>query len=174
MTLDSLGTEKTLSANATPHRTAMDSALKLLSFRARSESEMAERLKQKGFPPDVVGPILVRLRELGLVNDGGLAHDLVEIQRRGGRGDHRIRRDLMKRGLSAGDVSRGLAEPAENEADRAWDCLQKRAPRVKGLDRDKAYRRLYGYLMRQGFGVDETRRALRRFFSGDPEEGAEP
>ncbi|MBP9128299.1 MAG: regulatory protein RecX [Elusimicrobia bacterium] len=153
---------------------AMDSALKLLSFRARSESELSDRLGQKGFSPEVLASVLVRLRELGLVNDKNLAQDLVDIQRRSGRGDHRIRHELKKRGLSSNEVTRVMAETSQPENDRAWDCLQKRASRVKGLDRDRAYRRLHGYLIRQGFGIDETSRALRRFFSGEPEEGAEP
>jgi regulatory protein len=153
---------------------AMDAALKLLSFRARSESELSDRLGQKGFSHEVITSVLGRLRELGFINDKNLARDLVESQRRSGRGDHRIRRELIKRGVPGGEVTQAMAERGENEADRAWDCLRKRAPRLKGLDRDRAYRRLHGYLIRQGFGIDETSRALRRFFSGAPEEGAEP
>ncbi len=156
------------------NRTAMDSALKLLSFRARSENELADRLGQKGFSPEVITSVLGRLRELGLINDKNLARDLVDIQRRSGRGDHRIRRELIKRGVPGEAVAQAMAERAENESDRVWDCLQKRAPRVKGLDRDRAYRRLHAYLIRQGFGIDETSRALRRFFSGEPEEGDAP
>lgn len=167
-------TAKPSAGGADPNRTAMDSALKLLSFRARSEGELSDRLGQKGFSAEVVASVLARLRELGLINDKSLARDLIEVQRRGGRGDHRIRRELIKRGVSGGEVTEAMAEHAENESDRAWDCLQKRASRVKGLDRDRAYRRLHGYLIRQGFGIDETSRALRRFFSGEPEEGAEP
>lgn len=150
---------------------AMNQALRLLSFRARSEREMADRLVKKGFPPEVTDRTVERLRELGLLNDGVLARDMAESRRLGGRGDHRIRQELRKRGLSQETVAEALAMvPAEDGKDRAWTALQKRAPRLKGLDRDRAYRRLQGFLVRQGFGIDETRSALKRYFSGGPDE----
>lgn len=150
---------------------AMDQALRLLSFRARSEREMADRLAKKGFEPDVTDRTVVRLKELGLLNDGALARDMTEVRRRGGRGDHRIRQELRKRGLASESIADAMGPvPAEEGAERAWTALQKRGARMKGLARDTAYRRLQGFLMRQGFGIDETRSALKRFFSGGPEE----
>lgn len=150
---------------------AMDQALRLLSFRARSEREMTDRLVKKGFAPEVTDKTVLRLRELGLLNDGVLARDMTESRRRGGRGDHRIRQELRKRGLPQASIAEALAVvPEEDSGDRAWAALQKRALRLKGLDRERAYRRLNGFLIRQGFGIDETRSALKRFFLGRPEE----
>ena len=84
---------------------AMDQALRLLSFRARSEREMADRLAKKGFESDVTDRTVVRLKELGLLNDGALARDMTEVRRRGGRGDHRIRQELRKRGLASESIA---------------------------------------------------------------------
>ena len=156
---------------------AMDQALRLLSFRARSEREMADRLAKKGFAPDVADRTVARLRELNLLDDGVLARDIAESRRRGGRGDHRIRQELRKRGLAPETIAGALdAVPAEDGAERAWAALQKRAARMKGLDRDRAYRRLQGFLIRQGFGIDDSRSALKRFFSivPDDEERIDP
>jgi regulatory protein len=148
----------------------MDHALRWLTFRARSQREMADRLGQNGFDPAVIEETLGRLTELGLLNDGALARDMAESRRRGGRGDHRIRQELRKRGLPPQSISEAIATPPPAESsERAWAALQKRAGRMKGVERDRAYRRLNGYLMRQGFGVDETRQALKRYFSGEPE-----
>lgn len=150
---------------------AMDQALRLLSFRARSEREMADRLAKKGFAPDVADQTVTRLRELNLLNDGALARDMAESRRRSGRGDHRIRQELRKRGLPKESIADALdAAPATDGAERAWAALQKRATRMKGLDRERAYRRLQGFLVRQGFGIDDTRSALKRFFSTVPDE----
>lgn len=149
----------------------MDQALRLLTFRARSEQEMADRLAEKGFSPEVTDRTVQRLRELGLLNDALLAREMTESHRRGGRGDHRIRQELRKRGLPKESIADALEQATPHDsAERVWDALQKRAPRLKGLDRDRAYRRLNGFLIRQGFGIDETRAALRRFFSGEPHE----
>jgi regulatory protein len=150
---------------------AMDQALRLLTFRARSEREMLDRLRQKGFAADVTERTVARLRELGLLNDGMLARDMADVRRRGGRGDYRIRQELRKRGLPTDTITDAMGQVSAGEgAERAWAALQKRAGRMKGLDRDTAYRRLQGFLIRQGFGMDETRSALKRFFTGEPEE----
>lgn len=150
----------------------MDQALRWLTFRARSQREMVERLGQKGFTAEVVDLTVSRLGELGLLNDSVLARDMADSRRRGGRGDHRIRQELRKRGLPTETISDAMAVPSvDSGAERAWAALRKRGDRMKGMERDRAYRRLHGYLMRQGFGVDETRQALKRYFSGEPEIG---
>ncbi len=150
---------------------AMDQALRFLSFRARSEREMLDRLGKKGFALDVTERTVARLRELGLLNDGLLARDMADVRRRGGRGDYRIRQELRKRGLPTESIASAMEQaPEQDGVERAWAAVQKRGARMKGLGRDTAYRRLQGFLIRQGFGVDETRGALKRFFSGGPEE----
>ena len=153
-------------------RKAMDQALRLLTFRARSQREMTERLGKKGYDPAVTEQTVSRLNELGLLNDAALAREMTESRRRGGRGDHRIRQELQKRGLPRESIAEAMATPPEEDGpERAWAALQKRARRMKGMERDRAYRRLNGFLMRQGFGVDETRHALKRYFSDEPEIG---
>lgn len=149
----------------------MDQALRLLTFCARSEREIRDRLAQKRFGPEVIERTVGRLRELGLLNDARLAQDMADSRRQGGRGDYRIRQELRKRGLPNDSIVHALDQvPAQSSAERAWAALQKRAPRMKGLDRDKAYRRLHGYLIRQGYSIDDTRTSLKRFFAGEPNE----
>jgi len=148
-------------------REAMNSALHLLKFRRRSESEMAKRLSLKGFTKARVDETVARLKELNLLDDASLAKDWVDARRRAGEGDLRIRQKLAQRGLARGQVQDALAEEtsaAPDEETRAWDALQKRAPRLKNLDRKTAQSRLTGYLTRQGFTYDSVQTVLRRYF----------
>ncbi|HMX94022.1 MAG TPA: regulatory protein RecX [Elusimicrobiota bacterium] len=154
-------------------RHAMDLALRLLKFRARTRAELADRLKRKKVEAALVPRVVDRLTELKLVDDAELARQTVESRRRANQGDHRIRRDLRKRGLGSDAVEDALAAaetPAGSDADRAWEALRRRAGRMKALDPRVARRRLEGYLFRQGFDADDVRSALRRFFSNQGED----
>lgn len=151
----------------------MDLALRLLKFRARSRAELADHLKRKDVEAALAVRVLDRLTELKLVDDAELARQAVGSRRRANQGDHRIRRELRKRGLGSDAVENALAveEKAKgSDADRAWEALQRRAGRMKALDPRVARRRLEGYLFRQGFDADDVRSALRRFFSNQGED----
>jgi regulatory protein len=153
------------------HRGAMDAAMHLLKVRARGESELARRLVLKGFPPETARGAVERLKELQLVDDRALARQKVETLRAQGRGEIRIRQDLRRLALPRALVDEALAATAGEaaaaaEERRAWDALQRRAKRLgAGLDRRALYRRLGGFLGRQGFHPDVVRDALERFFS---------
>ncbi|MBI4395718.1 MAG: regulatory protein RecX [Elusimicrobia bacterium] len=155
-----------------PDRLAMDSALTLLKFRGRSEAELAKRLSQKRYEAGVVLKTINRLRELGLLNDEAIAREWAQARRRAGQGELRIRQTLFKRGIPKELVETVLAEEAppeeaqagQTEPERAWTALERRAKRVKALDRRSLYRRLAGYLSRQGFPPDVVHDVLERYF----------
>ena len=72
-------------AEAEAHRGAMESALRLLAYRPRSEQELRDRLARKGFEPDIAGRTLDRLRELGYLDDDAFARLWTETQQRSAR-----------------------------------------------------------------------------------------
>ena len=159
-----------------PSRKAMDAALFLLKFRGRTEKELTERLARKGFDSELVAGTVARLKELNLVNDEASARQWTESGRRSGWGERRLLQALWKRGLPRDIIARVLAEKPEEgastEIDRAWDALARRVKRLKteGMDRKTLFRRLSGFLARQGYSPDVVRDALERFFSARPEE----
>ena len=149
------------------YQKTMDQALRLLGFKSRTRAELTERLVRKGAPVDVVERVVRRLEELVLVDDRGLAVAVTRTARRSARGDRRIRWDLLRRGVPRDLVDDALSGEDENAlpvADRVWEALQRRAPRLKALDPQTARRRLEGYLFRQGFDAEDVAAALRRYF----------
>lgn len=146
----------------------MDRALYWLKFRARAAKEMADRLTEKGFPLPVVERTVARLKELKLLDDAALARGMAEGRRRAGRGDHRVRRELLRRGLAKNEVEAALAAPASEPVDeRMARLLEKKRAAFARLDPPTARRRAFGVLARQGFDLDDVRRAVRTFFKGD-------
>lgn len=143
----------------------MDKALELLSFRARSESELERRLRRAGHPSSAVSAALERCRELGYLNDRdfALAHvrDRLRLRPKGRRA---LRSELYRKGidreLAEEAIDAGFAEFGIDERDVARRLARERARALRRLDEGVARRRLTGYLARRGFPPPVVREAV--------------
>lgn len=170
-----LGVGDPLPSNARHHLLDADAdvkireaALNLLSHRARTRAELRRKLTGKGFRPARVDPCLDRLADRGLLDDAAVAAAFVRDRiRHRPRGAARLTQELRARGV-AGGVAREavegvLRDESVTEAELAlrvvegW--LRRQAPRVRLAfatpgrtpERERAERRLRGYLARRGF-----------------------
>lgn len=156
-----------------------DAALNLLSYRARTRSELRTRLIKKDFRPARVDLCLNRLAERGLVDDAAVAAAFVRDRlRHRPRGKVRLTQELRKKGVNgpvATDVVDRVLEDEEVTEDdlalevaEAWVArqgaalLRALAARDRSPGSEKAYRRLHGYLARRGFRGATLGRAMDR------------
>src|SRR5438874_318192 len=65
-------------AAAESRRRALDSALRLLGYRARSRAEMRQRLSRKGYEEEIVDEALAWLEAHGLLDDAQFSQAWVE------------------------------------------------------------------------------------------------
>lgn len=143
---------------------AYEAALRLLSYRPRSEKEMRFRLGRRGFAPEVVEETVKRLRRLHYLDDGAFAQFWTE--RRDSvspRSRALIQSELRFKGIDAETASSTVEGLDDEEA--AYRAATKRLPAVAGLSRDLFRRRLGGFLTRRGFAYDVVRRTLERCWS---------
>lgn len=154
---------------AEARHTALASALRLLSYRPRSEAEVRQRLAQRGIPPSVLEETVARLRELALLDDEAFARSWVESrQRTSPRGRQLLARELRAKGVERETAQRSLAGLDEEEA--AYRAVARRAPALRGLPYRDFQRRLGDFLLRRGFSYETARRTVRRLW----EEGEGP
>ena len=161
-----------------PRGTAKDRALRLLGVRWRSRQELKRRLAAAGFEQLEIDAALQALEDVGLIDDARFARELVRdraVHRMSG--DRAIQAALREKGVAPELASRAL-EGAGDEGERARALASSKAARMTSLDPQAAYRRLFGLLMRRGFGPSLAREAaeeaLRGIFPAGsvPEEGA--
>lgn len=154
-----------------------DAALNLLSYRARTRSELRRRLVAKDFRPARVDTCLDRLEERGLLDDRAVAAAFVRDRlRHRPRGPNRLAQELRAKGV-AGDVAGQVVEQvladeevtemdlarevAEGWVARQGDRLLEALVRSdRSPDAQKARRRLHGYLARRGFRGAALGRAM--------------
>ncbi len=143
---------------------AIQQAIRWLSVRARSEHELVQGLRQKGYAPKIIQQAMSRCRELGMMDDRAFAAQLsshrTRIQRKGRR---LIEQELKQRGVEQEDIVHALAETnAQQERDNALNWIRKKWPSLKGESRAKR-QKMMAFLYRKGFDTDVIRDSLRTY-----------
>ena len=141
-------------------RHARDHALRLLSYRPRSEREVRERLRRHPFPPEVVAQVAAQLRERGLVDDRTFSRFWRESRERFSPRSRRvIEGELRQKG-----VDPALAKEAASTLDEEALCLQaarKKLPTLEALPPESRRKKLISFLRRRGFSWEVISRAVK-------------
>ncbi|MDP2873869.1 MAG: regulatory protein RecX [bacterium] len=133
--------------------------LRYLGYRARSEKEVRDYLRQKLFKEDfgeekkelLITEIISKLYALNFLDDRTLAERVVSEGRRQYKGKRRILLDLKKKGLATAVISSSSNPSSPSEEELASAAAAKRARFYQNLDSQTFRRRLAGYLARRGF-----------------------
>lgn len=155
-----------------------EAALRLLSHRARTRRELTTKLRQRGFGAERIDACLDRLEQRGLLDDEAVAAAFVRDRlRHRPRGRARLVSELRGKGVdpdTAGEtIDRVFDDEGASDAELASEAAEgwirrQSATLVEALagpagpERDKARRRLHGYLSRRGFRGDALTQAMER------------
>ncbi len=147
---------------------AWEAALRLLEVRPRAEREIRDRLRRKQYDAEQIDGVILRLRDLGLLDDAQFAR--LWVANRAAtkpKGAVALRRELMSKGVDrqiAGDVVERALDP-QTEAD-ACEYVARQVVRryVSVSDWPSFQRKLGGLLQRRGFGWETVGPILRRLW----------
>jgi regulatory protein len=142
---------------------AKNNAYCLLRSRPRSEFEVRQRLKIKGYGSDIIEAIICDLKRIGEIDDAKFAHLWVESRmHQNPMGDIVLRRELQEKGISDTIIEATLADKAVlyDEFKVASDMAEERFRQFAKLDKKKALKRLYDFLLRRGFTFDTVQRVV--------------
>lgn len=131
----------------------MQLALRYLSYRPRSELEVANYLRQKGCEPQVGAAVVAKLRSLNYVDD--LSFALIWARSRiesRGYGPRRVEQELRLKGIDAKVIRETLRQRLQqtSEQEIAKKLLTKRFA-AASLQDATAQRRAVALLQRRGF-----------------------
>jgi regulatory protein len=144
---------------ADEQKRAYESALLLLSYRARAAGELEQRLRRKGYGDEAIASTMHRLQNAGLIDDARFSKQWV-AGRSGasGRGAAVIRNELRAKGVDATTIAETV--PAD-DPETALAVVRARAARLPVDDYQEFRRRLGSFLQRRGFAYDVIRTAVR-------------
>ena len=135
---------------------AMDMAVKYLSFKSRTSSEMFAYLKNKNIDEKIISEVMQRLGEYRYLDDAAYFKNYLENNRQlNYYGSRRIVQDLKKRGISD-DLLLTLEDlfPSAAEYQCCEMVAKKNLQRLQGQTPAQKKKKLYDKLGRMGYPTE--------------------
>ena len=148
-------------------------SLDMLARAPRSARELRRKLLLKGEPEADVDATIERLTAAGLLDDAAYARAFVRSKVASqGFSRRRLQLELTKRGVVREVADAAIVEVLhDDDVDESANIervARKKLRTLRGLDEETQRRRLFAYLARRGYDVDDVRAVLRTVRSSTP------
>ncbi|MCX7661665.1 MAG: RecX family transcriptional regulator [Candidatus Omnitrophica bacterium] len=141
----------------------------LLKFRARSESEIYRRLKEKGFSEEIIKEIIAYLKEKKFLNDLEFCKEWINSKINKKFGLERIKHELKQKGIETKIIEKEIERIKEEypEDKIISEIIKDRLKRIKNLNPKKLKTKLFGYLVRRGFKIENVQDLLNQYIKDE-------
>lgn len=147
---------------------AKSRALWYLSRSDLSEKKLKEKLTQGGFKPKACEAAVLRMKELGLINDERLAERLYEYLSSTGASKKEIIYKLQNKGIPYQTVKYLAEEDCSDESEKIKNLIEtKYASKLATKDGAK---KVFAALLRKGYSYSDVRSALNAYLDEQIEE----
>jgi regulatory protein len=142
---------------------AYTAALSMLARRELSAAQLRQRLKARHFPDSEIDASIDRLRESRALDDARVARAYARTAAGvKGRGRGRVVREIEAMGIDRATAREAVAETFDAlDEDALIDRALDRKLRGRRVKDAAEFRRLYAFLMRQGFDSGKIGTALK-------------
>jgi len=149
-----------------PKRSTYVRALDMLEARARGVAELRRLLLRKGEPEADVDAAIERLQAAGVLDDATFARQFARSKALGpGLSKRRLHQELAKRGVnravSAEAIEAVFTEEGVTDAASIERVARKKLRTLGKVDAPTRQRRLYSFLARRGYDIDDIAHILR-------------
>ena len=130
---------------------AMEQSIKYLAKALKTEKELRDNLRSKGYEDKIIDDVVLKLKEYDYIDD--LKYALAFVNSATSKGPYRLKFELKLKGISDEIIEEALADLPDDS-----DNLQRLANRyLKGKElNQKTFSKLYQYLMGRGFESDKV------------------
>ena len=143
---------------------ARKKALKLLELRDRTESELAGKLKEKGFDEDAVNDALQYVISFGYINDERYVENYV-FYYKDKKSKRQIAFDLQKKGLDKAMVTDQLEKLDYDETPLIRSLALKKIQRID-MTKEGAWQKVRAFLFSKGFDYNDINSVCSDLKSG--------
>jgi len=140
---------------------AFDTAAYYITFKDRTEKEVKDKLKEKGYSSQDIEESIDKLKEYGYLNDENytLSYIKSNINKKGAR---LISMELAQKGINKETISEQFEDVSIDEVGVIEDVLFRRYRNID-INDDTQKRRVYGYFIRRGFKQEAISKAIRNY-----------
>ncbi len=135
-------------------------AMHLLEKQDRSEKNLRDKLKEGGYPEQVIDVAIDYINQYGYIDDARMATSHVRFYQ-DSRSRQRLRQDLLSKGISADIIEHVLEEEYTTDEADLIDALlvKKHYDKENATYEDRA--KMYRFLAGRGFSSDSINRVLK-------------
>lgn len=143
-------------------RKAFNRALHYLGFRMRSEFEVKEKLLEAGYGEAIVLEALVKLKNLGFLNDETFSEALIQTRKNSSsKGPRAIQQEMQKKGIGKELQTKVLESYSEDEQlEIATKLAEKAANANRSVAPSQLKQKIQNALLRKGYSFDLIKQAL--------------
>ncbi len=146
------------------YQKCLDTALRLLNYRPRSESELTTRLQQRAFNENDIQAALSSLKKQGFIDDGNFARFWSDNRQSfSPRSRQMTAMELKQKGVALDVIEQELS--AIDDSENAYRAALKYVRNLNSADYPGFRRRLGEYLRRRGFGYDVINNTVTRLWN---------
>ena len=144
------------------HR-SLNTALRFLSPRPRSEAEIRSRLRRQGYAMEIIQQVIARLKEQKLVDDTLFAQFWRDNRENfKPRSRRLIEAELKQKGVDAETIAEATASFDDELG--AYKAAQRKAISLSGLDYPGFRKRVGTFLRQRGFSYELINRTIERIW----------
>ena len=141
----------------------LDTALRFLGYRPRSESEIRDRLQQRGYTGEIVDAIINKLKEQGLVDDTAFARFWIENRESfSPRSRYFTRRELRRKGVEEDIIEEVVSVIDDSQS--AYRTALRGSRHINTVDYGDFRNRLGSYLQRRGFNYETINKTIENIW----------
>lgn len=141
-------------------RKVKEKALRLISYQARSKTELIEKLKRKEYKIEYINEIIAELEKLGLINDLEFAKLWIEGHKNS-YGNFKLKAGLFAKRIPEEIIDQAMSETNISEIDAAKYIAEKWKRVHSKLPKKEANQRLMGFLARRGINYETIQELLK-------------
>ena len=138
--------------------------LRFLGIRPRSQFEMQQRLKQRGYLDVDIKKVIKKLKNEGLLDDSNFAelwvHNRHSLKPKGKR---LLNLELRQKGISEKIIEKVLDYSDDQEIKLAQKVLSSKLKMYQNIDKWKLKQKLLAFLSRRGFSYDVSAQAIEKY-----------
>ncbi|HZK33295.1 MAG TPA: RecX family transcriptional regulator [Tissierellaceae bacterium] len=145
---------------------ALNYALRLLSYRQRSEKEISDALKRKGYMNKHIENVIASCLDKNYLNDKDFArsftNDKINLNK---YGPERIKHELLLKGVSKTIIDEVVDYDRDEQYELAKEVANKKINSYKNDKKRDIYRKMSGFLQRRGFSYDIISKVVREILN---------
>lgn len=144
-----------------------ESALRIIERSYKTEKEMRDKLKLKGYEDNSINKSVEFLKEYNFINDRNYTKAFIS-DKLNSAGSQKIKYTLMQKGINKEIIDEELCKlNQDNEKNAAFNIAKKKFDIIKKKESDnyKISGKLYRYLVSKGYGYDVVSDVVKEVMS---------